>query len=335
MSSLRNWVQDVLGAHVSMEAISHALRGLFTHHVSTLSTQQADKLAAQVGTTWIREGILFEPTIANTALWNPLSTLEMSFTPMTWEGIIPTLTGDGCYSYACPSAPPGLGRCYSHTCSRTLIKKSRMSTQPLPSPAAAPTGSDWVSFWNLDADFLKPLDKREIKRQNNILELIKGEEEYVGDLTTMLNFQKQLALSSSGPTPVIQPQRVDAFIQRIFGNVKPILDWQQKALMVPLKERQTGEGPVIPGVGDIVLKWVRGCSQGYADYAGGYPIANNMVREEEASNPLFKAWLEVKTPFSSLDVGANIRRNYFLIRRLADYRSTHFCRDRTNVCKRS
>jgi len=104
---------------------------------------------------------------------------------------------------------------------------------------------------------------------------------------------------------------------------------------VPLKERQTGEGPVIPGVGDIVLKWVRGCSQGYADYAGGYPIANNMVREEEASNPLFKAWLEVKTPFSSLDVGANIRRNYFLIRRLADYRSTHFCRDRTNVCKRS
>jgi RhoGEF domain len=292
MSSLRNWVLDVLGPNVTMESVSHALRGLFTHHVSTLSTQQADKLAAQVGTTWVREGVLFEPTVANTALWNPLSTLEMSFTPQTWEGVIPTLTGHGCYSYTCPSAPPGLGRCYSHTCSRTLVKKNRMS-QPAPASATAPGGSDWVSFWNLDNDFLRNLDKREIKRQNNILELIKGEEEYVGDLATMLNFQKQLALVCAGPTPVLQPQRVDAFIQRVFGTVKPLLDWNGQVLMSPLRERQTGEGPVIPGVGDIVLKWVRGCSKVYADYSGGYPFADNMVREEESSNPIFKGWLEV------------------------------------------
>ena len=291
LSALRTWIQDTFGSSVSMETISLALQGLFTHNVSTLSTVQADKLATQVGTTWLREGVLFEPTVANTAHWNPLSTLEMGFTPFSVEGVIPTLTGKGCYSTTCPTAPHGLGRCYSHHCSRTLVKKSSLPPPSLPTVGKT---TDWPSFWNLDEDFLRTTGKREVKRQNVIFEFIQSEEEYVSDLSTMLNlFQKSLIAGSTGPTPIIRQGKLDAFIKTVFGNVKPILDWQTKKLLTPLRERQAQQGPVVKGLGDIVLDWVRGCRLIYADYAGGYPYADSYVRDETSGNPLFASWLEV------------------------------------------
>ena len=301
LSALRNWVQEVFGSSVSMETVSLALQGLFTHHVSTLSVQQADKLAAQVGTTWVREGVLFEPTVANTALWNPLSTLEMGFTPFEVQGVLPTLTGKGCYSPSCASSPPGR-RCYSHLCSRTLIKKSGLPPPPPIVPGTtANKAADWVSFWELDDEFLRALDKREIKRQNVIFEFIQNEEEYVSDLNTMLNlFQKQIISASSTPMPIVPSRRVDQFLKRVFGNVKPILDWQMKTLLVPLRERQAQQGPVVRGVGDIVIDWVKGCRDFYSDYAGGYPSADLLVREETTANPTFASWLDVLPVWSKL-----------------------------------
>ena len=332
LSALRNWIQDIFGNSVSMETISLALQGLFTHHVSTLSILQADKLAAQVGTTWIREGILFEPTIANTALWNPLSTLELGFTPKTLQGVLPTLTGKGCYSHTCATTPPGVGRCYSHLCSRTLVKKSMLPSPPAMPTSPPPTGkpADWASFWELDAEFLRAMEKREIKRQNVIFEFIQAEEEYVGDLNTMLNFQKQLIASSSTPTPIVAKHKLDEFLNRVFGCVKPILEWQSKKLLVPLRERQATQGPVVRGVGDIVLEWVRGCSMIYADYAGGYPLADILVREEMAINPLFASWLDVLTIVDATDGS-----DYKLTQHVDAYRSIPSYRvriEKFNVC---
>jgi hypothetical protein len=302
LSALRIWIQEIFGSSVSMETISLALQGLFTHHVSTLSIQMADKLAAQVGTTWLREGILFEPTVANTALWNPLSTLEMGFTPLMLEGVLPTLTGKGCYSTRCATTPPGVGRCYSHLCSRTIPKKSSMPPAALPSPTTN-KATDWTSFWNLDAEFLRAVEKREIKRQNVIFEFIQAEEEYVADLYTMMGFQRQLTSGSSSgiPTPIIPNPRLDTITRTVFGNVKPIWDWQNKKLLIPLRERQALQGPVIIGIGDIVLEWVRGCSLIYADYAGAYPQADILVREETSSNVLFASWLEVRLLLNEAD----------------------------------
>ncbi len=115
----------------------------------------------------------------------------------------------------------------------------------------------------------------------------------------MINFHKQLISGSSSgtPTPIIPMPRLDAFTRTVFGNVKPILDWQTKKLMTPLRERQVLQGPVVIGVGDIVLEWVRGCSESYADYAGAYPQADILVREETSSNVLFASWLEVRSSF--------------------------------------
>jgi hypothetical protein len=297
MSALLAWMMDVFGRTVSMETISLALEGLFTHHVSTLSSVAASKLAAQVGTTWLREGLLFEPTVPNTAEWNPLSILEMDFLGGSIDGVLPTLTGRGCYSYICPTAPHGVGRCYSPRCSRTLVKKS--SPPPLPTTGKA---ADWASFWKLDLEYIRHLDKREVKRQNVIYEFIQGEEEYITDLTTLLNlFQKQIiASSSAGQVAIIPARRLDRFIHTVFGNVKPILEWQQKKLLTLLRERQAHQGPVVKGVGDIVLEWVRGCRQAYVDYAGAYPYADSAVREEKSTNTLFASWLEVVSFFFPL-----------------------------------
>ena len=324
LSALRVWIQEIFGSSVSMETISLALQGLFTHHVSTLSVHHADKLAAQVGTTWVHEGILFEPTIANTALWNPLSTLELGFTPLTLEGVLPTLTGKGCYSRTCATTPPGVGRCYSHLCSRTLVKRPSLPLSPT-LPTSPGRTTDWTAFWHIDSEFLRTMEKREIKRQNIIFEFIQAEEEYISDLTTMLNFQKQLIAGSSstgGTNPIISPARLDEFTKTVFGNVKPILDWQMKKLMTPLRERQALQGPVVRGVGDIVLEWVRGCGLIYEDYAGGYPSADILVREETISNPLFASWLEV-TPERFGAYGSDYKR----IQRVDDFRLIPFFKD--------
>jgi hypothetical protein len=214
----------------------------------------------------------------------------MGFTPFEVEGVLPTLTGKGCYSPSCAASPPG--RCYSHLCSRTLAKKSGLP--PPPTTVPEKKAADWVSFWELDDAFLRTLDKREIKRQNVIYEFIQNEEEYVGDLNTMLNlFQKQVLAASSTPMPIVPSKRVDQFLKRVFGNVRPILEWQMKQLLGPLRERQAQQGPVIRGVGDIILDWAGGCREIYTDYAGGYPSADLLVREETAATPAFASWLEV------------------------------------------
>jgi hypothetical protein len=255
----------------------------------------------------LREGVLFEPTVANTAHWNPLSILEMGFTPYTVQGVLPTLTGKGCYSTTCSTAPPGLGRCYSHHCSRTLTKKSGLPPPTLPTSSGKST--DWKSFWNLDDEFLKTCQKNEIKRQNVIFEFVQSEEEYVTDLNTMLSlFQKQILSSASSQLPIIPRGRMDNFVKVVFGNVKPILDWQVKKLLTPLRERQAQQGPVVKGLGDIILEWVRGCRLIYADYAGGYPFADNLVREETTTNSTFASWLEVYLYFAWVDC-RNVKRS--------------------------
>jgi len=106
------------------------------------------------------------------------------------------------------------------------------------------------------------------------------------------------------------------------------LDWQSKKLLVPLRERQATQGPVVRGVGDIVLEWVRGCSQIYADYAGGYPLADNLVREETAMNPLFASWLEVEPLFMGINGS-----DYKLILHVDGYHSIPFYRVRIGKFK--
>src|ERR1700737_4485596 len=164
--------------------------------------------------------------------------------------------------------------------------------QKIPSMGKA---TDWASFWNLDLEYIRTLSKAEIKRQNVIFEFIQAEEEYINDLTTLLNlFQKQIiASSSNGQTAIIPARRLDPFIKKVFGNIKPILEWQQKKLLTPMKERQALQGPVVKGLGDLVLEWVRGCRLAYVDYAGAYPYADSAVREEKSTNALFASWLEV------------------------------------------
>jgi len=160
---------------------------------------------------------------------------------------------------------------------------------------------DWASFWNLDAERLATLEKREIKRQNVIFEFIAAEEEYNADLSTMLNlWQKSLITHPHSTIPIIPGKRLDDFVAAVFRNVKPIMDWHSKKLLTPLRERQASQGPVVLGIGDVVLEWVRGCRDGYVDYAGGYPMADKFIREEKAANPLFASYLEVLSRKPSL-----------------------------------
>ena len=158
---------------------------------------------------------------------------------------------------------------------------------------------DWAAFWNLDKTFLETLDKLEVKRQCEIHEFIQQEAQYVEDLNTIFDvFKTQLVEASSTSSPIISSDIEEAFLRDVFGNIKPILYWHTDTLLIPLRERQAHQGPIIRTWGDIVIVWVRGCRSIYTDYVAGYPISDSLVREQISTNSSFSSWLETVYPLS-------------------------------------
>lgn len=178
---------------------------------------------------------------------------------------------------------------------RTALAKTDIHNQPRIQSLDGGRIGNWTSFWpQIDSEFLRTIGKREEKRQQVIFEFIQDEEEYAQNLNIILNlFRDQLVASANTATPIINPDRLDLFVKTVFGCVPPILEWQTKALLMPLRERLVDQGPLIRGVGDIVQNWVQGCREIYADYAGNFILADLLVREEQAANPVFAQWLEV------------------------------------------
>jgi len=140
-----------------------------------------------------------------------------------------------------------------------------------------------------------------------IFELIQTEEEYISDLNTLLNACNQLVASShlNIISPVIRPVTLDDFSDRIFGSIKPILDWETTRLLIPLREKQAQQGPWITNIGDIVLTWTQGCSTIYCHWAGEYLPASSLLSEEAASNIRFERWLDVHIFFLHGADGSN------------------------------
>jgi hypothetical protein len=272
LSSIITWLKGMAEGEADLKehAIVEGLVMLFTNKVPTMNVADAETISARVVAEMYKAG-----TLVHEEEW-------LKFSNETMTGVIYQLTGHGCYSQRLHEFHTP-GRCYSYHCQRT-IKKIDLNAQPQASQ------EDWVTFYKLKKEDIENISRHEVERQNNLHEVITGEDKYMADLDVLRLLYRD-RLSSAQP-PIIPPKKLKSFLNSVFGKVDAVRKANEEHLLPQLKYRQKEQGPWIVGFSDIFREWVRKAKQAYVDYAAAFPYANLLVRQEEARNMLFKGFMD-------------------------------------------
>ncbi|KAK5735778.1 Rho guanine nucleotide exchange factor [Elasticomyces elasticus] len=250
--------------------VKEALVALFTNKVPTMNIADAEGLSSHVVANMYAAG-----TLTRTEEWVKLVPGQMS-------GIIFQLTGHGCYS---PTVHDHVipGRCYSHHCQRTL-KKVNLANQP------ARSGESWIDFYALKKEDIEGRDKKELERQNVLHEIVTTEDIYMEQLNVLRTLYRD-TLAKAEPS-IISPKRKEKFVRDVFGRVDAVKAANEEHLLPQLKYRQLEQGPWIVGFSDIFRQWIRKAKGAYLEYAGGFPGANFLVRQELDRNLEFRGFVD-------------------------------------------
>lgn len=287
-SSLATWLCSVVDADSDADAteIMRVLVGAITHHIPTMSWVRAEQIGGHIVASFEQSGFLVRPHDDNAAVVE----LNRRVTP---SSVFPLLTGMGCYSYvhqhearAPPTSAPATTntRCYSPRCARTIP-----SVQQQTRPASTTIDTDdWAAFWGISPESLGGYDRREVKRQYAIHELIMGEETYISDLSVLVNVYGA-SLKKMSPA-ILQGQ--DEFWTAAFGTVETLIAVNSQHLLSQFKQRQQTSGPLVSSIADIIIEWLRHSRNPYLKYTDSYVIVDQRLRKEQERNPAFVSWFE-------------------------------------------
>lgn len=273
LSSIISWLKFMTEGENDLKEgpIQEGLVALFTHKVPTMNIADAETLSSRVVQDMYKAG-----TLVHDEEWLKFSSISMT-------GVIFQLTGAGCYAPMLHTqASPG--RCYSHHCQRTLKKID------LHSPAAAARKEDWATFHKLTKEDILSADKKEVERQNNLHEIVQGEDQYMDRLDVLRRLYRDRLMSAQ--PPVIPPKKLNRFINDVFSKADAVKKANEDHLLPQIKYRQQEQGPWIVGFSDIFREWIRKAKQAYIEYAASFPYASFLVRQEADRNMLFRAFLD-------------------------------------------
>lgn len=274
LMAIQKWLLTIVAPEQYTELkeaeVKEALVALFTNKVPTMNIADAEGLSNHVVSNMYAAGAL-----VTTEEW-------VKLVPGPMSGVIFQLSGAGCYS---PTLHDHIvpGRCYSHHCQRTL-KKVNLQTQP------NRTGESWTEFYHLTKEDLEGRDKKELERQNILHEIVQTEDIYMEQLNVLRNLYRD-KLASFEPS-IIAPKRKEKFLRDVFGRVDAVKQANEDHLLPQLKYRQQEQGPWIVGFSEIFRQWIRKAKTAYLDYAGGFPGANFLVRQELDRNLPFRNFIE-------------------------------------------
>lgn len=272
--SLLKWLLQVTNPEQVTELreaeIKETLVALFTNKVPTMNIADAEGLSNRVV-----QDMYEANTLVKTEEW-------VKIVPGPMNGVIFQLTGTGCYTPTVHDHHMD-SRCYSHHCQRTL-KKVNLSAQP------KRTAESWAEFYKLKKEDLEGRDRKELELQNNLHEIVTGEEVYMEQLNVLRTMYRD-PLATVEPS-IISPKRREKFIRDVFGRVDAIKQANEEHLLPQLKYRQHEQGPWIVGFSDIFRQWVRKAKAAYVDYAGSFPGATFMVRQELDRNIDFRNFVD-------------------------------------------
>ncbi|GAA5923419.1 uncharacterized protein JCM15063_003641 [Sporobolomyces koalae] len=182
----------------------------------------------------------------------------------------------GCYSFTCPNRP----RNSLHRVGSTISTNSGMVEAPLEE------ADNWAS--SVPKSILDSLDKTEIAYQNQIFELIHGEQKYLDDLN-LIETGFVEPLKHANP-PIIQPHRLPHFLASILLNIAEIRQ-HSSTLLSALRAKQQESLVVRGGIGKIILMSAVEWGHSYIQYTTGFPMADWLFKEEKEQNPRFNELL--------------------------------------------
>ncbi|ATY60655.1 Rho guanyl nucleotide exchange factor [Cordyceps militaris] len=286
LSNIETWIREMaLGeADLKSKTVEDGLTALFTFKVPRMNVADAEVLSSSVLASMLHAGVLLHEEE-----WVKFGDGQIS-------GVLWQLTGKGCYApklheYDTP------GRCYSMHCTRMVRKVD----WDIFTEESKPTDA-WHTFYDVSPADMESKPKKEVMRQNNLHEIVTGEENYVKQLDIFRTLYRD-ELRTRQP-PIIHPDRRDKFLASVFGKVDSVLDINKGHLLAQLKYRQQEQGPWIVGFSDIFREWIRKAKKTYIEYASTFKTADYMVRREETRNLLFKKFLKDQQKHkSSLKLG--------------------------------
>ncbi|KAJ7173704.1 CNH domain-containing protein [Mycena filopes] len=196
-------------------------------------------------------------------------------------GVVTMLTK--CYSPSCGDETP----CYSYGCPRRGNSFAAATTPGPTETPVLPSREEWPH--TVPKEVLTQLPASEINRQTIIHKLISKEDQYVQDLDTVETvFLKPLRTAIP---PVIPLDRLEDFIDEVFGNILDLRECNRRLLEV-MYVRQREQAPVIQRIGDVFLAAATEFRLAYPIYIGHHPLAEKRLKEEMDANPEFRIFLE-------------------------------------------
>ncbi|WYZ39438.1 hypothetical protein EsH8_III_001352 [Colletotrichum jinshuiense] len=275
LSGIAAWIREMADGEpdLKQKTVEEALLKLFTAKVPTINVADAELLSARVSQLMLDAGVLVPEEE-----W-------VKFGAGSIYGVLPQLTGSGCYAPKLHEDESQQGRCYSHHCMRTL-KKANLDDLMLEEVKPA----DWNVHFKIQEADLAEKPKKEIERQHVLHEIVNSEEYFINQLEVLRVLYRD-HLRNIQP-PIIPPNKIDKFLQIVFGKADAVQSVNKDNLLAQLKYRQQEQGPWISGFSDLFREWIRKAKDVYIDYAAQFPYAEYMVRKEADRNLLFRNFLE-------------------------------------------
>ncbi|KAH3685785.1 hypothetical protein WICPIJ_003248 [Wickerhamomyces pijperi] len=192
-----------------------------------------------------------------------------------------------CYSPTCTRD----ALCYSIACPRRLEQQARLNLKPRGGlkndESSLYDDEEKKHLWShtVSEDLLKSLDKKEIKRQELIYELIATERTFVKNLEYIRNHWI-IPLRESNVIPSMEREK---FIRTVFFNVIDILNVATRFRDALIKRQQVK--PVVGHIGDIFLEFIP-FFEPFVSYNGGQCFAKYELERQKSANPFFKRFVE-------------------------------------------
>lgn len=203
------------------------------------------------------------------------------------NGVFTLLTE--CYSPTCTRD----SLCYSIACPRRLEQQARLNMKPQgglkrnESHASLHEDEEKKQLWShtVPQKLLESLDKKEIKRQELIYEIVSTERTFVRNLEYIRDFWIR-PLRESNIIPVSEREK---FIRTVFFNVIDILNVATRFRDALVRRQQLK--PVVENIGDIFLEFIP-YFEPFISYNAGQCFAKYELERQKAANPLFKRFIE-------------------------------------------
>ncbi|KAG7745629.1 hypothetical protein KL932_000659 [Ogataea haglerorum] len=192
-----------------------------------------------------------------------------------------------CYSPTCSRD----NLCYSIVCPRRLEQQARLGSKSSlmrsDSHLSLTQKEEQKAFWSytVPKSILDSMDKREIKRQECIFEMIYSERDFVKDL----EYLREFWIRPLSETKIIKENEREHFVNTVFYNINEI--WEVNSRFAEALTKRQQEKSVVDEIGDLFLEFIPRFEP-FVKYGAGQVKGKYEFDRQKRHNPFFVRFIE-------------------------------------------